>query len=239
MLKKEDILLKDLPEPFNSSRAAIFPDRCKLCNHVVAHGITVCDSCKKEAKIIRGKRCLSCGKPKKDCKCKGKSNFYNGIVAPFKYEGVVRNGIFLWKFREAERNVNFWADMIVSAMKEVYNDMHFDVITFIPQTAKEYEERSYNQGEQLAFAVGERIHTPVMPLLIKLYETERQHNLNLISRSGNIFGVFDCCNKEMTEEKNILLIDDIKTSGKTINECAKMLHIYGAKSVYCAVIAVV
>lgn len=230
---------KKLPKPIDKIRAMIYPDRCHLCGNVVEYGIKVCNSCRKEAKVIRGARCLSCGDTKKNCKCKGKSNFYDGIAAAFRYEGVVRNGISLWKFKEAERHVDFFAEMVVAAIKESFDDMKFDAITFIPQTQKESEDRTYNQVEQLAAAIGERINTPVLPLLVKLYETQRQRNLQFIERSGNVFGVFECCNKTMIEGKKILLVDDIRTSGKTINECAKMLHIYGAESVYCAVIAVV
>ena len=231
-------VLKDLPGPIDRLRAILFPDRCRLCGKVVKYGVKVCNSCRKEAKVIRGERCLACGNTKKNCKCKGKSNFYNGIAAPFRYEGVVRRGIALWKFKEAERHVHFFADMIVASVKEAFADINFDVITFVPQTQSESEDRMYNQGELLATAVGEKMNIPVIPLLVKIYETERQRDLLHFEKSGNVFGVFECCNKKMTEGKNILLIDDIKTSGHTINECAKMLHLYDAASVYCAVIAV-
>lgn len=237
--QKNGLIIKDFPEPTDSTRAAIFPDRCCLCGNTIEHKAVVCDNCRTQAKLIRGARCLSCGKSKKDCKCKGKANFYDGVASPFLYEGVVRQGIARWKFYKVERSANFFADMIVAAMKEAFDDIKLDVITFIPQTQKETETRTYNQGEQLAVAVGDKINIPVIPLLVKLYETERQYNLPFISRSGNVFGVFDCCNKAMTEGKNVLLIDDVKTSGSSLNECAKMLHIYGAASVYCAVIAVV
>lgn len=236
---KKKLIIKNFSEPTDSTRAAIFPDRCNLCGNTIKHNAIICDNCKTQAKLIRGARCLSCGKTKKDCECKGRANFYDGVVAPFVYDGVVRRGITDWKFNGAERNVNFFADMMIAAMREAYGEMKFDIITFIPQTKKETEARSYNQGEQLAMTLGEKLNIPVQPLLVKLYETEQQRNLSFISRSGNIFGVFDCCNTAMTQGKNILLTDDVKTSGKSLNECAKMLHIHGAASVYCAVIAVV
>ena len=129
--------------------------------------------------------------------------------------------------------------MIAASINESFGDLHFDVITFVPQTAEESADRTYNQSEILAKEVGKRINIPVIPLLKKIYETDSQRNLHPSERSGNIFGVFECINKNMIQGKNILLIDDVKTSGATINECAKMLHIYDATSVYCAVIAVV
>lgn len=220
-------------------RAMLYPDRCNLCDKVIEYNTKVCKDCRKNAKIIKGDRCLHCGNTKKDCKCNKRSNFYDGICAPFRYEGVVRHGIALWKFNNAERKVFFFAEMITASIKESFGDIEFDVITFVPQTKKESEKRSYNQGEQLAVAVGKNINIPVTQLLVKIYETERQHDMHPSERSGNVFGVFKCCNKSMTEGKTILIIDDVKTSGNTINECAKMLHIYGAAKVYCAVIAVV
>ena len=128
--------------------------------------------------------------------------------------------------------------MIAKSVNENFCNEKFDVITFIPQTEKEMQHREYNQGQLLAEKTGEILGIPVMPLLIKLYETDRQHNLPHIERSGNIFGVFDVCNTQMTENKRILLIDDIKTSGRTLNECAKMLQLHNAESVHCAVIAI-
>ena len=231
-------VLKDLPGLIDRIRAWLYPDRCRLCGKVVKYKVEVCSSCEKEAKAIRGERCLYCGDTKKDCKCRKKSMYYNGIAAAYKYEGVVRTGIRLWKFKGAERHVHFFAGKIVDAIMESFGDMKFDVITFVPQTQKESADRMYNQGEQLATAVGEKMNIPVMPLLVKIYETERQHDLYDYEKSGNVFGVFECCNKTMIKGGNILLVDDIKTSGHTINECAKMLHLYDAESVYCAVIAV-
>lgn len=231
--------MKELPEKLDILRALHFPDRCCLCGKVIEHKTKICKSCRKNAPVIRGVRCLGCGKAKKDCKCKGKANFYDGIAAPFYYTGVVRKGIALWKFRDAERSVNFFAEMLYAAIKEAFDDTEFDIITFIPQTGYELEDRGYNQCERLAEALSERMNIRVLPLLKKLYETKRQRNLHPIERSGNIFGVFDCIDIKNIENKTILLVDDIRTSGKTINECAKMLHLCGAKNVFCAVIAVV
>lgn len=216
-----------------------YPDRCCFCGKPIIFSSMLCKSCRKTAKVIRGPSCPSCGRLKKDCKCGKKANFYTAIAAPFMYTGVVRRGISLWKFREFHKSVLFFAEMMAASIKKSFGDVQFDVVTFIPQTRAEAENRTYNQSQRLAEEVGRLLNVPVKPLLIKLYETERQHSLHLIERSGNVFGVFDVCNKKMTTNKKILLIDDIKTSGRTINECAKMLRLHGAESVYCAVIAVV
>ena len=219
-------------------RAAVYPDRCFLCGRVIEYQTKLCDDCRKTKTLIREEICTYCALPKKKCNCKNKSNFYDGITAPFLYKDEARHGIWRWKFRNRISSTESFALMVASAVNRNLKNESFDVVTFIPQTAKEKEKRGYNQGETLANSVAEIINLPCKPLLRKLYETERQHNLLKVERSGNIFGVFDVCDKASVDGKSILLIDDIKTSGATLNECAKMLVLNNAKSVFCAVIAV-
>ena len=71
----------------------------------------------------------------------------------------------------------------------------------------------------------------------KIYETEKQHGLNYYLRRGNLTGVFDSDSPGEIKDKTILLCDDISTSGETLNKCAKMLWLYGAKDVYCITLA--
>lgn len=220
------------------ARAVVYPDRCALCGKLIPYATEICRDCRRSAPVIRGKRCFACGLPTDDCKCKGHANFYAAVTAPFFYRGVARQGIGLWKFRKAERSVNFFAHAVASCVADDFAAVSIDVITFIPQTEQERALRGYNQDERLARAVGERLQIDVRPLLVKLYETQRQHTLPWFRRSGNIFGVFECADCAFVAGKTVLLIDDIKTSGRTLNECAKMLHLAGAEAVYCAVIAV-
>lgn len=229
---------KKLIELADRLRAAVYPDRCFLCGRVIEYQTELCSDCKKTKTLIREEICTSCALPKKKCNCKNKSNFYNGITAPFLYKDEARHGIWRWKFRNRRSSTDSFALMIASAVNRNLKSVSFDVVTFIPQTAKEKEKRGYNQGEILANSVAGIMNLPCKPLLKKLYETERQHNLLKVERSGNIFGVFNVSDKAFVDGKSVLIIDDIKTSGATLNECAKMLVLNNAKSVYCAVIAV-
>ncbi|MCD7796675.1 MAG: hypothetical protein LUG95_03415 [Clostridiales bacterium] len=77
------------------------------------------------------------------------------------------------------------------------------------------------------------------PLLVKVEHTKPQKKLSARRRKVNLYGAFDVIDKEYVEGKTILLIDDVKTTGSTLNECTKMLKIYGAKAVYCATLAIV
>lgn len=154
------------------------------------------------------------------------------------YKGNVRNGIIRWKYGNAERSVKFFAKSVAYCIKKDFDYEKINVITFVPQTKSETQEKNANQSEVLAREVGKLLNLPVEPLLIKLFETKRQHDLPGYMKSGNVFGAFGCRDASKPEEKTILLIDDIRTSGKTINECSKVLHLNGAAAVYCAVIAI-
>lgn len=222
----------------DSLRAAIYPDRCPLCDAAIVHNSEICPDCRKNAAFIYGERCFLCGHPADKCVCKKHKNFYEAITGPFMYTGVVKNGLAVWKFRGGLINTEFFAKLVAACVRRDFAGAELDCICFVPQTKMESDEREYNQSEELAKAVGDMLGIPVVPALKKIFETERQHKLPKFLRSGNVFGVFDCREPELTENKNILLIDDIKTSGTTLNECAKMLRLNGAIKVYCAVIAI-
>ena len=227
-------LLKELLSPI---RAAFFPDRCALCHRVIPKDTKVCKTCRKTAPVIRGNACHLCAMPEKECTCKKHSRYYTALTAPFIYKDVLKTGIHHWKYKNYTVSTSFFAEMIASSVKENFSDVTLDYITFVPQTEKEMAEKGYNQTELLADALGEKLDLPVTTLLVKLYETNRQHDTELLFKSGNVAGVFDCVQIEKIKGKNILLIDDIKTSGNTLNECSKMLSLYDAENVYCAVIA--
>ena len=79
---------------------------------------------------------------------------------------------------------------------------------------------------------------PCKRLIDIIYEPEPQHGLPMIMRTGNVRGIYDIIDKENLADMNILLIDDIKTTGASLDECALMLKLYGAEKVYAAVAAV-
>ncbi len=226
--------------PFNMDgihQDLFFPDRCAICHKVIPKDTKVCKICRKTAPVIRGETCHLCAMPEKECTCKKHSRYYKALTAPFVYNGVLKTGIHYWKFENYTASTSFFAEMIAASVKEKFHDVNFDYITFIPQTANEMTDRGYNQTELLADALGKKLNIPVATLLIKLFETKRQHNTPVLFKSGNVTGVFECVQPEKIKNRNILLIDDIKTSGNTLNECAKMLRLHDAASVYCAVIA--
>lgn len=217
---------------------AFFPKRCAYCSSVIKPDRLMCNECSKSLPRIDGDVCTKCGRGKKECSCKDASMFFTALAAPFYFSGNVRKGIHAFKFRKCPGYSDAYAFEMANTVKDRFADIDFDLIIDVPMTEKSKKNRGYNQcsllAEKIALNLGIEYKSNV---LSKIYETDKQHLLKLFLRKGNLIGVFDVANPDMVKDKIILLCDDVSTSGETLNECAKMLWLYGAKEIYCIALA--
>lgn len=216
-----------------------FPRRCDICGEVVAVTDSICDKCCDNI-AITGDVCYSCGKMKKDCSC-DKSHHkpdYNAIIAPFVYDGNVVNAIHRLKFYNRPELAIPMGRQIANTVKEHFGDVSFDIITSVPLTMRRNYKRGYNQSELLAKTVAKELGVPYKDTLKKIFNTPPQRNVSAKYRRGNVFGAYDVRPKADIEDKKILIVDDVKTTGATISHCAYILKIYGAESVYAATFAI-
>ena len=101
-----------------------------------------------------------------------------------------------------------------------YGDIAFDAVAPVPMTAAEIQERGYNQSLLLAQSLSRLRHIPLWQPLVKQFETTPQKSLPALAVGMKLEGAV------------LLLVDDVVTTGSTMDECAKMLKIYGASAVY-------
>lgn len=215
-----------------------FPARCELCGDVIEFNQTVCRECKALQKI-KPPVCDSCGSSKADCKCKKKKNEFEAIAAVYYYRSVAVKAVH--RFKDSGMTFlskRFCKDM-AACINERFDGVCFDAVTYVPMRRFDELLRGYNQSELLARGISEIIGVELKELLVKTHRTKPQKRSSARERKVNVFGAFDVKDKDFVRDKTILLIDDVKTTGSTLNECAKMLKIYGAKAVYCATLAVV
>lgn len=216
----------------------LFTQRCKYCGRVIDIRKESCDSCENSIKEITGAICFKCGKEKKKCDCKGQILFYEKLCAPYYYSGAIKALIWRFKFRNKPDIADFLAEQMAKCVVTRYEGYDFDFITYVPTTKKDVKNRGYNQAELLAKRLAEILDVPCENALVKKYETAPQHTLPEMKRSGNLLGVFDVDEKTDIEFKRVLLCDDVKTTGSTLNECAKTLLIGGAAEVFCVTAAI-
>lgn len=216
----------------------LYPQRCRYCNNVIDIRRDICHTCENTLKRIEGDICKYCGKSVDICSCGKKRHFYKYICAPFYYEGAASRAIWNFKFRNMTKLSKPLAEDMKKCFDAHYSGYDFDLCTFVPSSKESLKERGYNQAELLAKDFSEIAGLKCEELLVKNFSTEAQHTLTGAERSGNLAGAIDLKGGVDLEYKRILLIDDIKTTGSTLNECAKILLIGGAAEVFCLTVAV-
>lgn len=217
--------------------AVFFPERCAFCDTVVYAGMPVCERC--NATLPRQERplCLRCGLSKSYCTCKSTATVLDAVCAPFLYEGAVKRGILRFKENATALTAAHYAKEIAETVKQEFEGVAFDGVTFVPMDKDDFRERGYNQSEWLAREVAKRLGLPLVPTLCKAFPTKPQKEVPAGEREGNLRGALDCLANADVADKRFLVVDDVCTTGATLRECALILKIYGASAVFGATLA--
>lgn len=213
----------------------LFPQRCRFCDKVININEVICEKCVETKREITGNICYLCGCEKADCTCGGKKHFYTAVAAPYYYDGAAGFAVRNLKFKRLQNFADTLAEDMAACFSKRFEGYYFDYVTFVPMTAAAVKKRGFNQAELLARGVSERTDIPLCDMLVKTAETKQQHMLKEYERSGNVLGVFEARDsiQPLLADKRILICDDVKTTGSTLNECAKTLLISGAAEVFC------
>ena len=201
-----------------------FPPRCAFCGAILEEsGDGVCSACRKALPHA--------------AETERKCDFVRAYTAPFYYEEPVRQGMLAHTFRNAPSRGKVFGRMIGEDLLRRGID-GFDLISWVPLSAKRHRRRGYDQARLLAEAAAEALGTTAMPLLRKVRDVSPQSRLRTPEeRRANISGCYVVRSADAVRGKRILLIDDIITTGSTLSECARMLLTAGAVSVRGAALA--
>lgn len=187
-------------------KLAIQPTYCAKCSEHITEGSTICIECKDYERI------------------------FDKNISVFNYTDKVSLAIQRFKFKQEKYLAKDFA--ILLAQKYAQANISADIITFVPASKKRVKERGYNQAEELANELSKLINIPTLNLLIKTKETVHQTQLSRKERLQNLMGSIAVADKWQIKGKNILVIDDVFTTGSTMSTCAKVLKKAGATNVY-------
>lgn len=215
-----------------------FTNHCRYCGEILKKDETLCKECSENLPVIKGEKCKYCGAEKSRCDCKKHKLGFDGITAPFYYDGKIKECIYHFKFGNKIALGTILAQDMATAVKEDFGSKKFDFICFVPFSKIQNYKRNYNQSEILAENLAKELDIPLDNVLVKLFETKAQHKMDRRARKGNVFGVYDVKDEITVKDKTILLVDDVKTSGSTLDDCAWILKIRGASEVYCVTAAI-
>lgn len=208
---------------------------CAYCAADVFEGELFCKACLKGVKLNDGKTCLKCGAAidgEQDycSKCGKRSVFFDRAYSLYLFEGHVRKVIHRLKYAKERHFVPNLAKEMANYIKE--KGESFDCVTYVPMDGASQRERGYNQSYLLAAALCDILDKGApQTLLTKVKATAKQEELDFTQRLKNLQGAFKAVNKEIIKGKDILLIDDVLTTGATASFCAKALKGAGAKRV--------
>ncbi len=239
---------------FNSTNKLLtdllFPRFCVGCGQEdPPAGGWLCSQCAGDIVSVVSQVCPECGKLSENgqyhLKCsKGKA--LKGIIAASYFEeGPVREMIHNLKYNGVTELVKPLGEMMAKVLRDEICEMRDKtlisqnsfLLTFTPLHWRRKAQRGYNQSELLAREIGKNLNIDVMALLIKKKSTKRQVELQGSARRENLKDVFVAREGLDIAKKKIIIVDDVYTTGSTLNECARVLKKEGVKEVWGLVIA--
>lgn len=200
----------------------LFPPRCVNCNVLGSHFCQACQLCIKK---INAPVCQKCGKPQsfeRICfQCKLSLPSYTAARSLAAYEGPYRQAIIQLKYK----GNGGLGEMLANSMFEFIKGLKWDIdlLVPVPLGKQRLKERGYNQVSLVAKPLAWGLGLEYKPeALSRKRETKSQIGLSREERKRNVKGAF-IANKNVAIGKNVLVMDDVFTTGATMNECAKAL----------------
>ena len=211
---------------------SFFPRRCVGCGKL---GDFICPECLEKLPRLLPPLCPHCGRPQASgivCPdCRRRQTEIDGIRSPYRFDEVIRKAIYELKYRNLKAISACLAGLLADYLRS--NQLNGEALTYVPLHPRRLRERGYNQSSLLARELAKRIDLPVIEdCLVRVKQSKPQVRASDVrERRSNVVGAFVCCD-EGVSGKQIILIDDVCTSGATLESCATALKSKGAVSVW-------
>lgn len=195
----------------NSALDYFFSPICGMCGEINENYI--CNNCYENIKKI--KKCV--------INEYNNRNFSKHLYI-FRYEGIIRNKIIEYKFEDKGYLYKMFAKIILSDKKTCNFIKKYDVIIPVPISKKRKKKRGYNQSELVANELAQKLNQDIWTdIIIKKKDNKPQSELNKLERIKNVEDIYEINKPIEVKNKKVLLLDDIYTTGSTVNEIARKL----------------
>lgn len=217
----------------------IYPPRCQMCGKSlpVFDRRVLCEICYNNIKLNTGPFCKRCGKfySYEDCiceSCKVGTYYFDRSYSACVYDGVIRECIHNFKYNGGLSLERLFKNLMIEFAEKHIDMRRYNWLIPVPLHRVKYKERTFNQSAILAAYLSKRFK--IAMLKNNLLRTRLGKPQMMLPKNKRLEGIkdsFKIKNPSLLKDKSVLLIDDVFTTGATVNECSKVLKAAGASSV--------
>lgn len=212
-----------------------FPRSCVNCGIYTVRDAALCVSCINNIKFLQGYFCIKCGKNLEQnagvcVRCTAFNSHLSALESVFEYDNTSKHMVLQFKFYGDISNIKTYAGWMFEKGKELL--ARAELIVPVPMHCMRLRRRKYNQSVLLARALSKLCGIPLEVFTLKKAKnTTPQSYLSASKRSKNVWNSFKVTNSVLFRGKVVVLIDDVVTTGASLQECARVLKNSGAKEV--------
>ena len=219
----------------------LFPRRCPVCQDITgAWEKPICDTCRKKLRLVGDKGCFKCGRllqneEREYCEdCMRMKRCIIRSLTGFDYrEEWVHKMIFQVKYHNARQLLDYPCKIAAEDYQDIVMSWQCDCLIPVPLHPSKRRKRGFNQAEEIARRIAEVWALPVdTKVLTRVKKTRPQKDLNSAARQANLVDAFIADENLARGYQRVILVDDIYTTGSTMESCAKALLAVGIQQVY-------
>lgn len=222
----------------------IYPRRCPVCDRVVKIGSRICGDCIRKLYPVGENYCVKCGKElgnneREYCEdCNTKTHEFIKGRGLYIYKGDIKKSIYSLKYHKRREYADFYGKEISEKLGEYILKVAPDALIPVPISRERMKKRGYNQAECIAKVIAKNLEIPMInDYVIRIKDTTPQKELDILERQNNLKKAFKIRRNDVKLDK-VMIVDDIYTTGSTIDAVARALKKGGVNRVYFVVLAV-